>query len=170
MNTELPIVFNGRTYWLDEENLRAHPLFAGQDHDALIAAGHALKAKLAARTQIRQTIKREVGDTASILGTTADGAQLAVAVALADIVALAGASSYTAYKTAKLEILSALAGVDHDTGVAVDVAGLAQDLITKIQSGEIKLTATLKGLVPTLTEIMNRATGVADIMISATTP
>ncbi len=165
---KLTIILNGqRIDNLTEDGIRTMAFFEGRDREALVAEALARKAKQDAVNIIRPKIRDRVGDTASLLGTTADAAQLSVAFALADIVAMETTTTFAAYKTAKMTLLGALAGVDHVTGNPVDVPTLAQDLITKIQSGEIKLTASLKGLVPALEEIMGRSTGVADIMIEA---
>jgi hypothetical protein len=138
-------------------------------------ADAAWAAALAAHTQeqgkiaVRAAIKNAVGDTASLLGTTADAAQLTVAAILADIVAISTTTTFSAYKTAKMDLLAALAGNDHATGNPVDITVMAQTIIGQIQTGDVKLTAIVKGVPGVLDEVFTRATGVADILIAAAT-
>ncbi|MCF6221632.1 MAG: hypothetical protein L3J65_11015 [Robiginitomaculum sp.] len=161
----LTVIVNGqRIDNLTEAGIRDMPFFEGQDRDALIAGALTRRAKQADVDVVRPKIRDRVGDTASLLGTSADAAQLAVVFMLVDIVTLENTTTYANYKAMKLQMLGTLAGVDHITGDPVDVPALAQHLITKLQSGEIQLTASIKGLANTLDEIMGRATGVAIIL------
>lgn len=121
-------------------------------------------AALEGRKNKRFKIKRNVGDTDSLLGTTADGSQLAVAAMLVDIVALDEAKTFAEYKAAKLALMTQLVGKDRATGKAVNVADLSRDVLEKIKSGEILLTAVLKGVPAVLAETMSKSTQVVKII------
>lgn len=112
------------------------------------------------RLQVRGQIKQEVGDTATLLGTVADGQSILVAVALSDIVALSTATDFAKYKKARLDVLSALSG-------EADLVKIASDALAKIQSGEAILTGSVKGLEATIAETLTRSTGVANALIAA---
>lgn len=123
--------------------------------DAELTKLDALKKRLA----VRDAIKLAVGDTASLLGTVADGQSILVAVALSDIVALSTATDFAKYKKARLDALKALSG----DAALLTIAGEA---LAKIQSGDVILTASLKGLEATISETLERSTGVANAIIS----
>lgn len=125
--------------------------------DAELAKLDALKKRMA----VRGAIKRTIGDTESLLGTIADGQGILVAVALSDIVAFSTATDFASYKKKRIDALKALSGGD------VDLQMIATDALAKIQSGEVILTASLKGLEATLAETLERSTGVATAMIAA---
>ena len=112
------------------------------------------------RQQVRGKIKKDVGDTESLLGTIADGQSILVAVALSDIVALSTATDFAKYKKARLDVLSALSG-------DADLVKIAGDALAKIQSGEAILTGSVKGLEATIAETLTRSTGVANALIAA---
>ena len=116
---------------------------------------------------LRALIKRDVGDTSSLLGTTADGAQLSIAVLMALISAVDGNGTYASFKTAFLGTLASLAGNDHATGNPVDIPAMANTFLGDLGSGDIKLTAVMKGVPAVINEISQRATGVTDILLAA---
>lgn len=125
--------------------------------DAELTKLDALKKRLV----VRGAIKRDVGDTASLLGTVADGQSILVAVALSDMVALSTATDFAKYKKARLDALKALSG-------DADLLAIAGEALAKIQSGDVILTASLKGLEATISETLERSTGVAQTLIAAT--
>ena len=114
----------------------------------------------AARTKLRGKIAEEVGDTQTILGTVSDASGILVAMAFADIVALSSNTTFAAYKTAKMDAYAALAG-------GADITTLAADALAKIQAGDVKLTASLKGLENVIADTLTRSTGVATILAQA---
>lgn len=111
--------------------------------------------------KIREVIAENVGDTASLLGTVADASGVLVAVALSDIVALSTATDFAKYKKARLDALKALSG-------DADILAIAGEALDKIKSGDVLLTASLKGLEATIAETLERSTGVAQTLIAAT--
>lgn len=131
------------------------------------AQGLAAKAALLGRDVVRNKIKNEVADTQSILGTTADGAQLAVTMALIDIVALDAEDSFAAYKATKTAILEQVFGTDPTTGGTIDLPVFAQSVLDKIASQEVMLTGVVKGVPGVLDEVMDRSTKVVAILAGA---
>lgn len=129
--------------------------------------GSAVNDGLKARSKIRTKIKNTVADPESLLGTTADGAQLAVAALLVDVVALDSAKTFAEYKAARLSLMADLVGKDRVTGEPVNVAALAQGVLTKIKSGDVMLTAVIKGVPAVLAEVMERSTKVVAIISGA---
>ncbi len=119
------------------------------------------------KDKLRQAITAQVGDTPTLLGTTADGAQLSVAVHLALISALDANTTYANFKTQFFGTLTALVGNNHETGNPVDIPAMANDFLIKLQTGDIKLTAAVKGVPAVIDEIGARSTGVAEIIIAA---
>ena len=154
------IMINGMPF--DQEAVLAMP-----DGAKIWEEGLALNAGIKVRTKIRADIKNKVGDPESLLGTTADGAQLAVAGLLVDIIALDSAKTFAEYKAAKMGLISELVGTDKATNKPVNVVALAQGVIAGIKSGEVKLTAVLKGVPGVLAEIMERSTKVFTILDGA---
>lgn len=108
--------------------------------------------------KIREVIAENVGDTESLLGTVADASGVLVAVALSDIVALSTATDFAKYKKARLDALKELSG-------DADIVAIAGEALGKIKSGEVILTASLKGLEETIAETLERSTGVVQVMI-----
>lgn len=109
------------------------------------------------REETRRAITSNVGDTPSLLGTISDGAGILVALAFADIVALNDNTTFAAYRTAKLDAYTALAN-------GADIAALATSALAKIQNGDAKLTASVKGLEAVINETLARSTAVAEIL------
>lgn len=117
--------------------------------------------KRLATLKIRQVIAKKVGDQQTILGTTADGAQLSVVLLMVLTKAFSEADSFKALKSGFIEGISNIVGPDVDPGE------LASGFLSQLASGDIKLTASVKGLEATLTEIFTRSTGVANILTSS---
>jgi hypothetical protein len=155
MNT-FSFTHEGKTY---TNFTREEALDAGVPQDVVDAELIKLKA-IEQRQKVRGVIKRDVGDTASLLGTVADGQSILVAVALSDIVALSTATDFAKYKKARLDALKALSG-------DADLLAIAGEALAKIKSGDVILTASLKGLEATIAETLERSTGVANAMILA---
>lgn len=130
------------------------------DDNSSYLAEQEANSKLLARATVRAKIDKKVGDTASLVGTVADGAGLLIAIALADVVALSSNTTFAAYRTAKLDTLKALAG-------DADIAVLASAALAQIQSGDMVLTASLKGLESVINESLTRSTAVAAILSQA---
>lgn len=156
------IMING----ISQERARINVLF-GDKADAVWKKGLAEKAAMKHRNQIRADIKNKVADPESLLGTTADGAQLAVAALLVDVVSLADAKSFAEYKAARLALMSELVGIDHQTGKPVNVTDLAKGLLAQIKSGDVRLTAVIKGVPAVLAEVMERSSKVVAILSGA---
>lgn len=102
------------------------------------------------KMRIREGIAAQAGDVESLLGTTADGAQLAI-YGLASLVA-------------KLATANSLAEV---RDAAAPFAALSADFLAKVESGEVKLPFMLKGLDTVVTDIETRATAVSDALTQA---
>lgn len=109
----------------------------------------------------RSEIAASVGDTQSIVGSLADTISLLVAATAADIVALEENTTFAAYRTQKLETLHALAGED------ANIAQLMNSLLTGIQSGDIILTAKVKGLENVMNDVTTRSTKAARVLAAA---
>lgn len=107
--------------------------------------------------ELRGLIRKQVGDRDSILGTVSDASGILSAMAFADIVATANSSNFDEYKQAKIAAYKKLAGDK-------DVVALATAALTKLENGDAKLTATLKGLEAVIEDVFARSTGVADIL------
>jgi len=118
-------------------------------NDALSLQIHllALLEQQEAKLNLRRNIELKVGDTPSILGTTADGASLG-------LVTLAELSRDLATATTLAEVRAA----------AEPLATLFSDLLTKLDSGEVKLTCEYKGRAEVLTEVGKRSTAVVESM------
>ncbi len=115
------------------------------------------KARADAIIELRRHIAKNVADTESLLGTVSDATGLLIAIALADVVALSSNTSFADYRKAKLDTLKLLAG-------DADIAALAGGALQQIQSGDVVLTASLKGLENVITESLSRSTAVATIL------
>ena len=112
------------------------------------------------RERVRSAIARDVGDTASRLGTVSDATGLLIAIALAEVVALSSNTGFADYRRAKLATLGLLAGDE-------DIAAVAGAALTKIKDGDAVLTAGLKGLDNVIAEILAGSTAVAAILSRA---
>lgn len=121
-------------------------------------------AKIAGRDKVREAIKKNVGDTDAILGTTADVTQLNAAAILALIVSYKTGDTYSKQRKAFMETIEALVPA---TGGGADVYAQAQQFLGGVQSGDIILTAALKGLPEVIGEMAGRSTGVAAILAQA---
>ena len=92
------------------------------------------------KSKIRQDITENAGDSLSLLGTTADGAQIALYV----LAILASSDSFASFKTA-MEAFKPI----------------AQSFLAKIESGEVELPFMTKGIDSVVTDIEQRATAVS---------
>ncbi|MFT6668635.1 MAG: hypothetical protein ACJAVZ_000081 [Afipia broomeae] len=115
-----------------------------QDYSNAVPSASVVKHK------VREKIAEKAGDTASLLGTTADGAQLAI-YGLAAI-------------CAKLATANSLAEVRE---AAEPFAQLSAGFLAKVESGEVVLPFMLKGLENTVADIETRATAVSDALQAA---
>jgi len=113
---------------------------------------------------IRDAIRNEVGDTEAILGTTADVTQLNAAAVLALISAFKTGDTFPKFRAAFMGTIEALVPA---TDGGADVYAQAQEFLGGVQSGEIILTAALKGLQEVIGEMAGRSTGVASVLIAA---
>lgn len=149
----LTVTHDGQTY----SNFTAEDLSKAGVPQSVIDEAIVEKKQIAGRNTVRSVIAQNVGDTASIVGTVADGVGLLIAIAVSDVVALSSTTSFADYKKAKMDTLQALAG-------EADIKVLAADALQKIQSGEVVLTASMKGLESVLAESLDRSTAVAGIL------
>lgn len=99
------------------------------------------------RSAIRQKIFANAGDRDSILGTTADGAQLLLYGFASLVAALNKANSLADVREA-----------------AAPFADLATSFLAKVQSGDVKLPFQAKGMENVVADITTRATAVADAL------
>jgi len=115
------------------------------------------------RTEIAQATGR---DTLSFLGIQADVAGLLVAIQLADMVALDAASKAdkadkaAAFIDTKKAILQSLSP-------DANLTEIAAGFLEKIKSGEVVLTASLKGLENVVAEALTDSTIVSKILASS---
>lgn len=157
MEKRITLTYNGKQYL----NFTAEELIAAKIPQDVIDAEMQRLGVLTQRAKLRAVIGKTVGDTPSILGTVSDAAGLLTAIALSDIAALSSTDSFAAYKAKKIATLGALAG-------DVDIAALAEAALARIQSGEMILTASIKGLPTVLDETLTRSTKVAKILKEST--
>ncbi|MFD2177742.1 hypothetical protein [Veronia pacifica] len=99
------------------------------------------------RDEVRSRISGEVGDSDTLLGTTADGVQLLL-FGFCQLVV-------------KLNAASTLAEVREAAG---PFNALATSFLTKVESGEVKLPFQVKGLESVVEDIESRATAVAEVL------
>lgn len=156
MENYLTVSHNGKQYVNYTE---AQLLSAGVPQEIVDAEKARLHA-IQVRNTLRSTIGKEVGDAESLLGTVSDAVGLLTVIALADIAALGASNDFASYKKKKLDTLKALAG-------DVDLAALAGAALGKVQSGDVILTASLKGLPAVLDETLSRSTAVSTILARA---
>ena len=102
------------------------------------------------RSQIRQAINEQAGDSASLLGTTSDATQLLLYGFCQLVAALHKADSLADVRKA-----------------AKPYSELAADFLGKVESGEVKLPFMGKGLEKVVGEIEQRATSVAEVLAQA---
>lgn len=119
---------------------------------------------LQSRDKVRAAIKNQVGDTDAILGTTADVTQLNAAAVLALIAAFKTGDTFPKFRGAFMQTIEALVPA---TDGGADVYAQAQQFLAGVQSGDIILTAALKGLPEVIGEMAGRSTGVATILAQA---
>jgi hypothetical protein len=102
----------------------------------------------------------------SLVGVTADAAQMLVLFASADAVALAGADDFAAYKTARMIALAGLSG--GEDGAAKMVAQAAK-LLTDVASGAVIMPFMAKPEQATgvFLDVAEKATLVAGILAQA---
>jgi len=113
----------------------------------------------AAKADIRAQIEARAGDTLSLLGTQADVLGIVLMHTLADVIATSENPSNEGQRR-RLEIMQTLAG-------DADIAALAQAALAKVTSGEVVLTASLKGLEGVIDETFARSTETAQVLIQA---
>lgn len=137
---------DGRTY---TDFTPEGALLAGVPADVVDAALGEFNANVA-RQKVRAAIASKAGDQASLLGTTADGAQLAIYGLAALVAKLSTANSLVEVREA-----------------AEPFAQLSAGFLAKVESGEVVLPFMLKGLNNTVAEIETRATAVSGALQSA---
>jgi hypothetical protein len=99
---------------------------------------------------VRQNIEFTSGDDSSILGTTADGMQILLHAFSGFIVKLNNAQS-----------------MDEVRASTNDFAPIAQAFLTKVDTEQVKLPFNVRGLDETMDKIEQRATAVANAMMTA---
>lgn len=111
------------------------------------------------RQVVRNEIEQAVGDTPSLVGTLADAMGIVLIHALADVVSISTNPGNDAQRE-RLEIMNSFAG-------GADIAAIAQDALAKIASGEVVLTASLKGLEGVVNDTLTRSTETAQVLAAA---
>ena len=99
------------------------------------------------REIVRGLIKEKAGDSASILGTTADGVQLLLFAFAQMNIALSKANTLAEVREA-----------------AEPFKDLAESFLSKVESGDVKLPFQAKGLDSVVTDIEQRATAVTEVL------
>lgn len=113
------------------------------------------------RAGLRKKIGEAVGDVSTLLGITSDAASMGILFLAADTVALAGASNFAAYKTAKLGLLKQLAG-------EADPVELAGGFLEDIRERRTVLPVQVKGgLAMVLDDVRKSGTAVSAVLASA---
>lgn len=107
------------------------------------------------KARLRAKIKAAVGDEETQIGKLADVSALTLVHLLADIVSIAGSTDPV--HVARLEIMQGLAG-------DVDIVGLALNAIEMINTGEVAITAALKGVDGVLNDIFSASTAVSGLL------
>lgn len=118
--------------------------------DAVVDAAEESGLNAAKLTILRDQIGKNAGDVASLLGTTADAAQLL-------LIRMAQMAAALAEATTLAEMRDA----------AKPFADLTADLLSDVDGGDVKMPYLLKGEAAVLEEISTRSTAVADTMIAA---
>lgn len=136
-------------------------VLAMEDGAALWDAGQTDNLKRQTRDTIRRHIDREVGDTQTILGATADVAQLSAAALLALLVAMEANTSFAQVRTQFLSTVEALLPTDEGAPTIYDHATA---FLQGLQSGDVKLTAALKGFDNVIAELGQSSTAVTTIL------
>ena len=162
--TNTVVIDDGDTIKINGMPFDKAAVLAMPDGAALWADGLALKAKTAGRDRVRKTITRDVADPQAILGTTADVTQLNAAAVLALISAFKQGDTFPKFRAAFMGTIEGLVPSVEGTG---DVYVQAQTFLAGVQSGEIILTAAMKGLPEVIGEMAGRSTGVANILLAA---
>lgn len=116
------------------------------------------------KAAVRMAIKKKVGDTEAILGTTADVTQLNAAAVLAFISAMKTGDSFAKFRAQFMGTIEALVPAKSDEP---DVYAQAAQFLALVQSGDIILTAAMKGLPEVMSEMATRSTGVATVLAAA---
>ena len=156
-------------YSLIVDDVDFHNMSQADAANSKASEGAWLEAQAAAvvksgRDKVRAAIKKEVGDTDAILGTTADVTQLSAAAVLALIAAFKMGDTFGKFRTQFMGTIEALVP---PTEGGADVYAQAQQFLSGVQSGDIILTAVLKGLPEVIAEMAGRSTGVATILAQA---
>lgn len=122
---------------------------------------------LTQKQNLRNHIYTQAGDQHSLLGTTADAAQVLVLFACADAVALANAPTFAAYKQARMDALVQLSGNPEDAGKLVKKAA---DLLSDVQSGTVVMPFLVKPgkAAGVFDDVATRATAVAKVLAPLT--
>ncbi len=135
----------------------------GSDSEKVWNDGRAEVIAAEAKAAVRTAIRKQVGDTETILGTTADVTQLNAAAILAFIASIKTGDSFAKFRTTFMGTIESL--VPPTEGA--DVYTQAQGFLQGVQSGDIILTAALKGLPEVIADMAGRSTGVATILAQA---
>lgn len=111
------------------------------------------------RNRIRSAITRDVGDIPSLLGTVSDASGILIALGLSRVAALASAkqADLSVVEKAELATIKAVAG-------DADIGKVAADALAQLQSGEVILTASLKGINGVIEDAFIRSTGVVNVL------
>lgn len=134
-----------------------------KDADGIIAAAESAEKAMRVQKSIREAISNQVADTESILGTTADVTQLNAAAVLALIAAFKVGDTFPKFRGAFMGTIEALV----PPADGADVYAQAGAFLAAVQSGEVILTAALKGLPTVINEMGARSTGVAQVLMAA---
>lgn len=139
----LQVEHNDKTYYGEPDDLRQ----AGVP-DALIADAIAKQQAIEAKQKLRHQIRQTAGDTESLLGTTADAAQLLL------------------YEIGKLaQALNTAGSLAEVRAAAQPLSNLLGPLVAAVDAGTVKLPYQVKGGPgAVLPEIQDRATQVADVL------
>ncbi len=113
--------------------------------------------KDAEKQVLRKKITKNVGDTESLLGTTADAVAYAIDDISMDILAVAG-SANSSYKDKRIELYNNLHG-DNAWDKAVVAA---QSWFDNRKSGVIKLPIDIKGVETVFADVAKNGTGVTN--------
>ena len=152
------LVHDGRSF----QNFPKQRLLDAGVPAAVIEAAKGKADRLDQIANIRSSIAKQVGDTPKILGITADATSIVVFGMLNRIHALSNTKIADLSKAEKAE----LDGVRAMMG-DVDLKALTGNALAKIQSGEVVLTASIKGVGVVLDEVLSASTAVSGVLQTA---
>lgn len=108
---------------------------------------------------LRHAIEAQVGDDKALLGTLSDVSGALLAFLAIRVICLADHASNEAQRQ-ELDLLKGIAG-------GVDIVAKCREFLAAVQSGDVVLTAAVKGVDGVLAEAAERSTRTAEVLRQA---